>query len=41
MEKQLKVALFERVGKGFELTPSGVELAERVKSMGECCRPFP
>ncbi|MFM2601165.1 LysR family transcriptional regulator [Vibrio fortis] len=34
LEKQLKVALFERVGKGLELTPSGVELAECVKSMG-------
>lgn len=34
LEKQLKVALFERIGKGLELTPSGVELAECVKSMG-------
>ncbi|WP_391089357.1 LysR substrate-binding domain-containing protein [Vibrio sp. NH-UV-68] len=34
LEKQLKVALFERVGKGLELTPSGVELVECVKNMG-------
>jgi DNA-binding transcriptional LysR family regulator len=34
LEKQLKVALFERVGKGLELTPSGVEMVECVKNMG-------
>lgn len=34
LEKQLKVALFERVGKGLELTPSGVELVDCVKNMG-------
>lgn len=34
LEKQLKVALFERVGKGLKLTPSGIELAECVKGMG-------
>ncbi|GLO62530.1 LysR family transcriptional regulator [Vibrio sp. MACH09] len=35
LEKQLKVALFERVGKGLELTPSGIELIECVKNMGD------
>ena len=33
LEKQLKVVLFERVGKGLELTPSGIELVECVKNM--------
>jgi DNA-binding transcriptional LysR family regulator len=34
LEAELKVALFERVGKGLELTPSGVELLECVRGMG-------
>lgn len=34
LEKELRVALFERVGKGLELTPSGVELLECVREMG-------
>ena len=35
LEKELKVALFERVGLGLELTPSGLELLEHVREMGE------
>lgn len=35
LEEELGVALFERVGKGFELTPSGIELLEYVRAMGE------
>ena len=35
LEEELGVALFERVGRGLELTPSGTELVEHVKAMGE------
>lgn len=35
LEQELGLALFERVGKGFELTPSGVELLAYVRAMGE------
>ena len=35
LEDELGVALFERVGKGIELTPSGLELLEYVRAMGE------
>jgi len=35
LEEELGVALFERVGKGFELTPSGEELLKHVRAMGE------
>lgn len=35
LEKELKVVLFERVGLGLELTPSGLELLEHVREMGE------
>ena len=35
LEKELGVALFERVGRGLELTPSGAELLEQVRSMGD------
>lgn len=35
LEKELSVSLFERVGRGFEITPSGLELYEHVKAMGE------
>lgn len=34
LEEELKVALFERVGKGLELTPSGVDLLECAREMG-------
>ncbi len=35
LEDELGVVLFERVGRGFTLTPSGVELLEHVRAMGE------
>lgn len=35
LEKELGVSLFERVGRGYEITHSGVELYEHVKAMGE------
>ena len=35
LEEELGIALFERVGKGIEITPGGIELLEHVKRMGE------
>lgn len=35
LEGELGVALFERVGRGLVLTPSGLELMEHVRAMGE------
>lgn len=35
LEQELGVALFERVGRGLELTPSGLELVSHVRNMGE------
>ncbi len=35
LEAELGVTLFERVGRSLELTPSGVELLEHVRAMGE------
>jgi len=35
LEKELGVSLFERLGRGYEITRSGVELYEHVKAMGE------
>lgn len=35
LEEELGVVLFERAGKGLILTPSGVELVEHVRAMGE------
>lgn len=35
LEQQLGVVLFERVGRGLELTPSGLELVDHVREMGE------
>ena len=35
LEAELDVALFERVGKGLQLTPTGVELVEHVRAMGD------
>jgi len=35
LEEELGVILFERVGRGFSLTPSGVELLEHVRAMGD------
>lgn len=34
LEQELGVALFERGGKGLELTPSGLDLVEHVRAMG-------
>lgn len=38
LEAELGVALFERIGRGLVLTPSGLELAEHVEAMGEGAR---
>lgn len=35
LEDELEIALFERVGKGIEITPGGLELLEHVRRMGE------
>ncbi len=35
LEEELGVALFERVGRGLALTPSGLELVEHVRAMGD------
>lgn len=35
LEEELGVVLFERLGRGLALTPSGLELAEHVRAMGE------
>ncbi len=35
LEQELGITLFERSGKGVELTPSGLNLLEHVRSMGE------
>ena len=35
LEAELEVTLFERVGRGLVLTPTGVELVEHVRAMGE------
>ena len=35
LEGELGVILFERLGRGLKLTPSGLELAEHVRAMGE------
>ena len=35
LEKELGVTLFERVGRGLEITPSGLDLMEHVRAMGE------
>jgi DNA-binding transcriptional LysR family regulator len=35
LEEELGVILFERVGRGFVLTPSGLELLDHVRGMGE------
>ena len=35
LEKELGVALFERLGRGLTLTPSGLELVDHVRAMGE------
>ncbi|VAW15022.1 Transcriptional regulator, LysR family [hydrothermal vent metagenome] len=35
LEQELGIVLFERVGRGLTLTPSGLELLDHVRSMGE------
>ncbi len=35
LEEELGVALFDRVGRGLVLTPSGLELVDHVRAMGE------
>ncbi|WP_093993140.1 LysR family transcriptional regulator [Flavimaricola marinus] len=35
LEQELGIVLFERVGRGLSLTPSGLELLEHVRTMGE------
>ena len=40
LEDDLGVALFERGGKGLELTPSGMDLVEHVKAMGLAASSF-
>ena len=35
LEQELGVVLFERIGRGLMLTPSGLELIEHVRAMGE------
>ena len=35
LEKELGLVLFERAGRGLFLTPSGLELLEHVRNMGE------
>jgi DNA-binding transcriptional LysR family regulator len=35
LEDELRLVLFERVGRGLNLTPSGLELLEHVRGMGE------
>ena len=35
LEEELDVVLFERVGRGLSLTPSGIELLDHVRAMGE------
>lgn len=35
LEKELGIVLFERVGRGLTLTPSGLELLEQVRGMGD------
>ncbi len=35
LEQELKLVLFERVGRGLTLTPSGLELLDHVRAMGD------
>src|SRR4051812_29032688 len=35
LEEELGIILFERVGRGFTLTPSGLELLDHVRQMGD------
>jgi DNA-binding transcriptional LysR family regulator len=40
LEEELGVVLFERVGRGLALTPTGVELVEHARSMGDAAQRF-
>lgn len=40
LEHELSVVLFERVGLGLELTPTGMDLLEHVRAMGEAANLF-
>jgi DNA-binding transcriptional LysR family regulator len=40
LEADLGVTLFERIGKGLELTPHGLQLVEHVRRMGEAATQF-
>jgi len=40
LENELGVALFERGGRGLELTPSGLELLDHVRAMGDAANSF-
>lgn len=40
LEQELRVTLFQRVGKGIEITPNGLELIEYVKEMGRAANRF-
>lgn len=40
LEEELQVTLFERIGRGLELTPTGVELVEHVRAMADAATQF-
>ena len=40
LEQELGVALFERVGRGLELTPGGLDLLAHVRDMGDAANSF-
>ena len=40
LEAEIGVVLFERVGQGLSLTPSGIELLDHVRAMGEAANGF-
>ncbi|SHF94299.1 LysR family transcriptional regulator [Devosia limi] len=40
LQEELGVVLFERTGRGLELTPSGLDLLEHVRTMGEAAGRF-
>lgn len=40
LQEELGVVLFERTGRGLELTPSGLELLDHVRAMGEAAGRF-
>lgn len=40
LEEELGVSLFEKVGRGIEITPSGVELIEHVRTMDQAATRF-